>query len=103
MIELKLTVSNIDYESLAGLMAPMLIEQMNSENVPGWIKMMLIGSGMNSEGIKKIMSHFTESKLEAMAVKSINKNRDKTAEFLENMSKQQGVNICISDIEAKQV
>ena len=103
MIELKLIIEDVDYNSIADAMAPMIIEQMNNENMPGWVKMMLLGSGMNADGLKKLMSRFSGKKLEAMAVSSLNKNGDKAAEFLENMAKKQGVNVKITDVSAKQL
>lgn len=54
------------------------------------------------EGVKKLLSRFPESKLEAMAVKSINKNGEKAAEFLEGMARDKGVYIKIKDMEALQ-
>lgn len=103
MVELKIKISDIDFESIADVMAPAIIGELDSQNVPGWVKMMLLGSGMNGDGVKKIMKHFSEDKLESFTVKGINKNSDKACELLEQMAKGQGVNIKISSVEAKQV
>lgn len=49
MIELKLTISETDYNSLVDVMMPVILEQMNGDEMPGWAKMMLLGSGLNSK------------------------------------------------------
>ena len=103
MLELTVKISDVDFDSVAEIMAPFIINELNSRDVPGWVKMMLLGSGMNSEGIKKLMNRFSDDKLESFAVKGINKNSEKACEMLEQMAKGQGVNIKISSVEAKQI
>ena len=103
MLELTVKISDVDFDSVAEIMAPFIISELNSREVPGWVKMMLLGSGMNSEGIKKLMNRFSDDKLESFAVKGINKNSDKACEMLEQIAKGQGVNIKISSVEAKQI
>ena len=73
MIEITLRVDEIDYDSLADLLLPALLERMSQEQK------------------------------DALLTKFLSSNREKGAELLQNMAAQNGVKLRVTDLEARTV
>ena len=100
MIEIKLKIENIDYDSLADIIAPMLKEKLDNGDFPAWARLLFMAGGMNGDAVRKILSRIPENKREEMIIQLLNKNSKAAAEMLENLAATRGIGIKIGDIEA---
>lgn len=68
MFEIKLSIENIDYESLADMLVPMLRERSDAGELPVWAKLLFIGGGMNGDAAKKIISKIPKENLDELTI-----------------------------------
>ena len=98
MIELTIKVEHINYEDLADLLLPMLMEQVPKEGLAGY----LLRSPDKTEAlVKELLSRMPQSQRDELLVKYINRNSGKAMDKLEDMAAKNGVSIKLRDISAK--
>lgn len=100
MIEIKLKIEDIDYDSVADILAPALKDRIDGSEFPAWARLLFLAGGMNGDAFKKILSRVPKDAIDDFVVKLLNEKGDKTAEFLEEIASSKGVNIKISDVKA---
>ena len=103
MIELKLTIEDIDYDSVAEFMAPAFDEQYQNDTLPGWARLLLVAGGSTQETIRKIMNKIPDEKKEEMIVRVVNYQTDRTARKLEDIAAGKGIRIRIRDVGAEKI
>ncbi len=98
MIELTIKVDNIDYDSLAELLFPILMEQVPKDGLAG----RLLNQPDKAHGVMKtILGRMSQQQRDELLVKYFQKNRGAAARRLEDVAARNGVNMHISDISAK--
>lgn len=100
MIELKLKIENIDYDSLADLLAPALKDRIDSSEFPAWARLLFLAGGMDGAAFKKILSSVPNDAIDDFVVKLLNDKSDKAAEIIEELAASKGINIKIADVSA---
>lgn len=100
MIELKLKIENIDYDSVADILAPALKDRIDSSDFPAWARLLFLAGGMDGAAFKKILSRVPNDAIDGFVAKLLNEKSDKAAEFLEEMAASKGVKIKISEVKA---
>ena len=80
MIQLKLTIEEIDYDSVAEFLAPAFADQTANGNIPAWARLLLVGGGATGDTIRKMLSKVPDSTKEDMIVQAVNFRTERTAE-----------------------
>ena len=99
-MEIKINIDNIDYDSLAELMMPMLLEHMSSDNDDLMSRLMLLSQGFTASTVKTILSKMSQEKKDELLVKMINKNKPRIMRFITDMALSQGIRMSVNDVEA---
>jgi len=97
MIELKLTLDELDYDALADRFLPVLTEQLRASGNPIG---MLLSNGMSASMAKGILHGLSKEKKEQLAVDLLNGNKSKIIAALEHAAGQQGFPLHICDAQA---
>lgn len=100
-MEIKIKVEDIDYEALAELMMPMLIEHMRNDKDDVVSRLMLLSQGFTESTVKKILSKMPQHKKDELIIKLINKNKPKITQFLMKTAAEQGIRLSVTDVEVK--
>lgn len=100
MIEIKLNISDIDYDSMAELIAPMLREKADKGEVPAWIKLLMIGGGNGIDAVKKVMHRIPDDKKEMFIAGLIDSNSENAGKFLEELAAMKGMRLKVSKVKA---
>jgi len=103
LIELKITIEDIDYESVADFLTPAFEDQYQNGNIPGWARLLLVAGGSTAETIKKIVARVPDEKKEEMIVQVVNYKTERTARKLEEMAADRGIRIRIMDVGARKI
>lgn len=101
MIQLKITLEDIDYESVAEYLTPAFEDQYQNGNLPGWARLLLVAGGNTAETVKKIIGKVPDSTKEDMIVQVVNYKTDRTIRKLEDMAAEKGIRIKIRDVSAR--
>lgn len=103
MLELKLTVENIDYSGIAELALPVAKEKLSEKGgFAGQLLKKIPKEGMN-EAFKGILNMIPQEQQDEILIGIINKYEDKIIEILQNAACDKGVNIKIWGIDVKKV
>ena len=100
MIELKLKIDNVDYDSLADILAPALKDRIESSEFPAWARLLFLAGGMDGSAFKKILSRVPSDAIDEFVVKLINDKSGQAAKMIEDMAASKGINIKVSDVSA---
>jgi hypothetical protein len=101
MIELKMKVSEVDYDSLTELLLPAIFEQMGqSSDSPLWSKLLFSSQGLTEGAAKAVLKKMSKEKKDELLVKYINKNGAKIAELFMQMALSKGMKMTIDNVEA---
>ena len=103
MIELRVVIDNIDYDSLAGLLAPVIEEQIKSGVIPAWAKLLFLGRGINEDSVKSFLQKLPEGAKDSLASSVINSNGDKVREMLEKFARENGVRLKVKKATAEKL
>ena len=101
MIQLNITIEDIDYDSVAEFMAPAFDDQYQNGELPGWARLLLVAGGSTAETVKKIIGKIPESTREDMIVRVVNYQTERTARKLEDIAAGKGIRIKIRDVGAR--
>ena len=100
MIELKIKIEDIDYDSLADILAPALKDRIESSEFPAWARLLFLAGGMDGAAFKKILSRVPDDAIDDFVVKLLNEKSDKAAAMLEELAATKGINLKITDVSA---
>lgn len=103
MIEIKMNISDIDYDSMAELIAPMLREKADKGELPAWIKLLMIGGGNGTDAVKKVMHRIPEDKKEQFIASLIDGNSENAGKLLGELAAMKGVHLKVSGVTASKV
>ena len=97
MIEIKLTVDEIDYDSIAELLVPLLAEKMQ-ENGGLMGKVVGINSELATKAARKLLHTMSQEKKDELVVELLTKKREVLMEKGTNLAKKKGIGMLIKDI-----
>ena len=103
MIELRVVIDKIDYDSLAGLLAPVIEEQIKMGGIPVWAKLLFLGRGINEDSVKSFLQKLPEGAKDSLASSVINSNGDKVCEMLEKFARENGVRLKVKKATAEKL
>ena len=99
MIELKVLIDDVDYDSVAEFLIPLLAESMGREQKGG------ILGGVLAERItsmaRKLLHTMTQDKRDELLVQLVNKNRDKLLEKGRKAAEEKGIGVRLCDVTAR--
>ena len=96
-MKLTVTVSDVDYDSLAELLLPALSRQM--ENT--WFPVDLTENGRPTEAAKAMLRRMPERRKNALLCNAVNRNEKNIAWAMMNAAKEKGISLHISDIHCE--
>ena len=102
MIELKLLIDDTDYDALVERMMPMILEKSDPSELEPWARLLVLSKGLNAATVSKILSRVSKEKKDELAVRYINKNREKIAPMLEKLAADKGVRVRVLRVAAEQ-
>lgn len=100
-MEIKLNIDNIDYDSLAELMMPMLLDHMSTDNDDLMSRLMLLSQGFTASTVRLILSKMSQEKKDELLIRIINKNKPRILSFITEMALSQGIRMDVIDVEAR--
>ena len=92
MIELKILIDDVDYDSVAELLIPLLAESMGREQK---------GSILGGVLARTLLHTMTQDKRDELLVQLVNKNRDKLLEKGRKAAEEKGVGVRLCDVTAR--
>ena len=103
MIELKILIDEIDYDSVADFLVPLLVEKLKKEDRTGLFGSVLSGnSDMASNMARGLLEKLPQEKDE-LVVQLLTKNRDKLLETGRTAAAKNGIRLQICDVSAKKI
>lgn len=102
MIELNIKISDLDYDSLADLLMPMLSEHMEKSGL-SFLGGMFSPNGAGQSMAKAFFNRLSPDKKEEMIVNCLNGNKAKIISMLQNAARQQNIGVTLCDASAKKV
>ncbi len=104
MIELKILVDDIDYNSLTELLVPLLAEKLEKDSKGGILGGVLSGNrGMAVSMARTLLNTMPQAKKDELVVQLINKNRDKLLQKGRALAAKNGVRLQLCDVAAKKI
>lgn len=104
MIELRLLVDDIDYDSLVELLLPMVQEKLRRDGGGGVLGSMLGGSPEMAATMARTALHtMNQDKRDELVVQLVSRNREKLLEKGEAMAQKNGVKLKLRDVNARKV
>ncbi len=100
-MEIKINIDDIDYDSLAELMMPMLLDHMSSDNEDLMSRLMLLSQGFTASTVRAILSKMSQEKKDELLIRMINRNKPRIMQFITDMASSQGIRMTVNDVEAK--
>ncbi len=104
MIELKILIDEIDYDSVADFLVPLLVEKLKKEDRAGLFGSVLSGnSAMASNMARGLLEKLPQEKKDELVVQLLTKNRDKLLETGRTAAAKNGIRLQICDVSAKKI
>ncbi|MCQ2452488.1 MAG: hypothetical protein MJ075_05065 [Oscillospiraceae bacterium] len=103
MVELSITLDEIDFDSVAELLTPVMEGQLQNGSFPPWAKMLLLAGGANAETVKKLLAKIPDSKKEEFLVQAVNYKTTQSARKLEDYAAKKGIHLKITRLGAKKL
>ncbi len=102
MLELKILIDELDYDSVAELLVPALAESMAQDRKSGILGGVLSNNQEMLTSIARTLLHtMSQDKRDELLVQLINKNRDKLLEKGRAAAAQKGVQVKLCDVTAR--
>ena len=102
MIELKVLIDDVDYDSVAEFLIPLLAESMGREQKGGILGGVLAGNPeMIPSMARKLLHTMTQDKRDELLVQLVNKNRDKLLEKGRKAAEEKGIDVRLCDVTAR--
>ena len=104
MIELKILIDEIDYDSVADFLVPLLVEKLKKEDRTGLFGSVLSSnSAMASNMARGLLEKLPQEKKDELVVQLLTKNRDKLLETGRTAAAENGIRLQICDVSAKKI
>ena len=104
MIELKILIDEIDYDSVADFLVPLLVEKLKKEDRTGLFGSVFSGnSAMASNMARGLLEKLPQEKKDELVVQLLPKNRDKLLETGRTAAAKNGIRLQICDVSAKKI
>ena len=104
MIELKILVDDIDYNSLTELLVPLLAEKLEKYGKGGILGGVLSGNrGMAVSMARTLLNTMPQEKKDELVVQLLTRNRDKLLQKGRALAAKNGVRLRLCDIAAKKL
>ena len=102
MLELKILIDELDYDSVAELLVPALAESMAQDRKSGILGGVLSNNQEMLTAMARTLLHtMSQDKRDELLVQLINKNRDKLLEKGRAAAAQKGVQVKLCDVTAR--
>ena len=102
MIELRMTISDINYERAAELILSALPARTDSgDELPLTARILANSPDLGTRAAKAILAGMSEDTKNELLVKYINKNREKIAALLSDMALGKGIELKVSSVSAE--
>ena len=102
MLELKILIDELDYDSVAELLVPALAESMAQDRKSGILGGVLSNNQEMLTSMARTLLHtMSQDKRDELLVQLINKNRDKLLEKGRAAAAQKGVQVKLCDVTAR--
>ena len=104
MIELKILIDELDYDSIADYLIPALAESMAKERKGGVLGGVLAGNPEVFTSMARTLLHtMSQEKRDELLVQQLNKNRDKLLQKGGALAAKNGVRLQLCDVAAKKI
>ena len=104
MIELKILIDELDYDSIADYLIPVLAESMAKERKGGVLGGVLAGNPEVFTSMARTLLHtMSQEKRDELLVQQLNKNRDKLLQKGGALAAKNGVRLQLCDVAAKKI
>lgn len=100
-MEIRISVDNIDYDALAEIMMPMLLEHFSNDKDDVMTRLLLLSQGFTEATVRKILSKMPQQKKDELMIKLINNNKPKIIKGLTGMAAGQGIHLSVTDVDAR--
>lgn len=102
MIELKILIDNLDYDSVADFLIPAIAENMAKEQKGGILGGVLANNqDMATSMARTVLSKMSQEKKDELLVQLVNKNRDKLLEKGHKLAEKKEIELQLCDITAR--
>ena len=102
MIELKVLIDDVDYDSVAEFLIPLLAESMGREQKGGILGGVLSGNSDMLTSVARTLLHtMSQDKRDELLVQLVNKNRDKLLEKGRKAAEEKGIGVRLCDVTAR--
>lgn len=105
MIELKILIDEIDYDSVADFLVPLLVEKLKKEDRTGLFGSVLSGNSAMASNMaaRGLLEKLPQEKKDELVVQLLTKNRDKLLETGRTAAAKNGIRLQICDVSAKKI
>ena len=104
MLELKILIDDVDYNSLTALLVPLLAEKLEKDGKGGILGGVLSGNrDMAVSMARTLLNTMPQAKKDELVVQLINKNRDKLLQKGRALAAKNGVRLQLCDVAAKKI
>ena len=104
MLELKILVDDIDYNSVTELLVPLLAEKLEKDGKGGILGGVLSGNtDMAVSMARTLLNTMPQEKKDELVVQLVNKNRDKLLQKGRELAAKNGVRLRLCDAAAKKI
>ncbi len=100
MIEISFRIDEIDYDSLADLLLPALLERVENDSIG---RLFIRSPEAAEQMARRLLEHMSQEQKDGLLVKFLSANKEKGAETLEGMAAQNGVKLRVTELEARTV
>ena len=102
MLELRILVDNIDYDSIAEYLIPAVAEKLRREEKGGILGNVLAGNpDMAASMARTVLDKMPQEKKDELLVQLLNRNRDKLLEKGRTLAAENGVRLQLCDVSAR--
>ena len=102
MLELRILVDDIDYDSIAEYLIPAVAEKLRREEKGGILGNVLAGNpDMAASMARTVLDKMPQEKKDELLVQLLNRNRDKLLEKGRTLAAEKGVRLQLCDVSAR--
>lgn len=104
MLELKILIDDIDYNSVSELLVPLLAEKLEKDGKGGILGGVLAGNPEIAVSMARtLLSAMPQQKKDELVVQMVTKNRDKLLQKGRELAARHGVQLQLCDVAAKKL
>ena len=104
MLELKILIDDVDYNSLTELLVPLLAEKLEKDGRGGILGGVLSGNrNMAVSMARTLLNTMPQEKKDELVVQLLTRNRDKLLQKGRELAAKNGVRLQLCDIAAKKI